>query len=80
MNVDVKGSGVLGSGVLVGSADDLGGNSIVGFLVDGYNLQMCVCCTQMESLMPYFLFSPSIRWRTAARVNVDVKEPYNFKA
>ena len=27
-----------------------------------------------------FLFSPSIRWRTAARVNVDVKEPYNFKA
>ena len=54
MNVDVKGSGVLGSGVLVGSADDLGGNSIVGFLVDGYNLQMCVCCTQMESLMPYF--------------------------
>ena len=36
------------------SADDLGGNSIVGFLVDGYNLQMCVCCTQMESLMPYF--------------------------
>ena len=80
MNVDVKGSGVLGSGVLVGSADDLGGNSIVGFLVDGYNLQMCVCCTQMESLMPYFFVFSSIRWRTAARVNVDVKEPYNFKA
>ena len=56
------------------SADDLGGSSIVGFLVDGYNLQMCVCCTQIESvLMPYFFVSPSIRWRTAAGVNVDIK-------
>ena len=77
VNVDVKGSGVLGSGVLVGSADDLGGNSIVGFLVDGYNL---LCVLHPDGSCHIFLFSPSIRWRTAARVNVDVKEPYNFKA
>ena len=55
------------------SADDLDGSSVVGFLVDRYNLQMCVCCTQVDSLLvPYFFISPPIRWRTAAGSDIDV--------
>ena len=32
-----------------------------------------MCCTQVDSLLvPYFFVSPSIRWRTAAGVDVNV--------
>ena len=56
------------------SADDFVGKSLIGFLIDGYRLQMCICCVHKDSvLLPYFLVSPSLKWRSDEGTNVEVE-------